>query len=176
MFPTTAFKRRLFSALAVSSCLLTSFPVLTKAQGLPGLVLFSGINRESQLNYVLDYGRRDMWDRYELKIPAKKLKLGVAQFEIEYPEYYDGKLDKDKIEVLVKGKSVPLQTVNWDKEGHRIQIFPQEPIQAGNDVKVIFNNVKNPPFGGTYYFHCHIFTPGDVPLPRYVGTWILSIG
>jgi hypothetical protein len=66
--------------------------------------------------------------------------------------------------------------LNWDKENHVIQIQLEDAIQAGNSIEIVFSNVKNPPFGGMYYFNAQVLTPGDVPLPRYVGTWILSIG
>lgn len=168
--------RRVVSALAVTSCLLTGFPTLSLAQSTPGFTLWGGVPREDQLNYYLDFGgRQDAWDRYRLRIPAKKMELGVAQINISYPNYYKGNINKNKIEVIVKGKSVPLQEVNWDKEARIIQIFLKEPIEAGNNVEVVFNEVKNPPIGGIFYFECRILTPGDVPLPRYLGTWVISL-
>ena len=168
---------RLVSAVAVTSCLVTGFSLRSWAQSNSGLTLFGGVARENQLSYYLDFGgQRDAWDRYRLRIPAKKMELGVAQFSISYPDYYDGKFDPKKIEVRVRGKSVPLSEVNWDKENHRIQISLEEPILANNPVELVFSNVKNPPFGGIYYFNCQILTPGDAPLPRYLGTWIMSIG
>ncbi len=169
--------RRFISTVAVTSCLLTSFSVSSWAQSNSGLTLFGGVPRENQLNYHLDFGgRANGWDRYRFKIPAKKMELGVAQFAISYPDYYDGKFDKKKIEVRAKGKSVPLSEVEWDKENQLVRIFLEEPIQANTPVELVFSNVKNPTFGGMYYFNCQILTPGDVPLPRYLGTWILSIG
>jgi hypothetical protein len=71
---------------------------------------------------------------------------------------------------------VPLSEVKWDQENHIIQIYLQEPIKAGNKVELVFSNMKNPPFGGMYKFNCQVLSPGDVPLPRYLGTWVLSIG
>jgi hypothetical protein len=169
--------RCLFGALAVTTCLLTGISATSWAQSNDGLTLFSGVRRENQLSYLLDYGGRpNGWDRYRLRIPAKKLELGVAQFAISYPDYFDGKFDTDKIEVRVKGKSVPLSEVEWDQENNLIQIYLEEPITAGNKVELVLSNVKNPPFGGTYYFNVQTLTPGDVPLPRYLGTWIISIG
>jgi DNA-directed RNA polymerase subunit L len=103
------------------------------------------------------------------------MELGVAQFAISYPDYFDGKFNPNKIEVRVKNKSVKLSEVKWDKENHIIQIYLEEPISAGNKVELVFNDVKNPAFGGIYYFNCQILTPGDIPLPRYLGTWELSI-
>jgi Protein of unknown function (DUF2808) len=168
--------RRLFSAVAVSACLLTGFPTVTLADGLPGFTLWGGVNRERQLPFRLDFGGRpSSWDRYRLRIPAKKMKLAVAQFSITYPNYYDGQFDPKDVEVRVRGKSLPLQEVKWDRENRVIQIFPQEPVPAGNTVELVLSNVKNPNFGGMFYFNCQIQTPGDVPLMRYIGTWILSI-
>jgi hypothetical protein len=168
--------RRLISALAVSSCLLAGLPTLISAQGLPGFTIFSGVKSENQLPFRLDFGgQSNGWDRYRLRIPAKKMKLAVAQFSINYPDYYKGKFDTEDIEVRLKGKKVALQEVKWDKENHLIEIYPQEPVPANSGVELVFSNVKNPNFGGTYYFNCQILSPGDVPLLRYVGTWILNI-
>ncbi|WP_341525742.1 DUF2808 domain-containing protein [Nostoc sp. UHCC 0302] len=167
---------RLLSALAVTSCVLTGFPVITWAQSLPGFTLFSGIKSDNQLPFRLDFGgQTNSTDRYILRIPEKKMKLAVAQFAITYPDYYKGRFDPKQIEVRVKGKKVALSEVKWDKEGKLINIFPQEPVPAGSKVEVVLSNVRNPAFGGVYYFNCQILSPGDVPLLRYLGTWILSI-
>jgi hypothetical protein len=168
--------RRLLSTLAVTSCLLAGFQAVSWAQGLPGLTLFSGIKGENQLPYRLDFGgQANNWDRYILKLPAQKMKLAVAQFAITYPDYYKGSFDPKAIEVRVKDKAVPLSEVKWNKEGRVIEIFPEEPVPAGSRVEVVLSNVRNPNFGGVYYFNCQILSPGDTPLLRYAGTWVLSI-
>jgi hypothetical protein len=147
MFSTKKlFVRRLFGAVAATSCIITGFSSLSWAQSNPGFTLWGGVARENQLNYFLDFGGRpDQRDRYRLRIPAKKMELGVAQFAISYPDYFKGKFDTDRIEVRVKGKSMPLAEVNWDKENHLIQIYMEEPIPAGNSVELVFSNVQNPP-------------------------------
>ncbi|BAZ28159.1 hypothetical protein NIES4074_05900 [Cylindrospermum sp. NIES-4074] len=168
--------RRLLSTLAVTSCLLTGFSSITWAQTLPGLILFSGVKSENQLPFRLDFGgQTNSTDRYILRIPAQKMKLAVAQFAITYPKYYKGRFDTKDIAVKVKGKKVPLAEVRWDKEGRVLEIFPQEPVPAGGKVELILSNVQNPAFGGVYYFNCQVLSPGDVPLLRYLGTWVLSI-
>ena len=168
--------RRALSALTVTSFLLAGFPIISLAQSLPGLTIFSGVKRENQLPFRLDFGGQpNGWDRYRLRIPAKRLNLAVSQFSISYPDYYKGKFDTDKIEVRIKDKKMPLQEVVWDKENRLVDIYLQEPVPAGSRVELVFSNVKNPAFGGTYYFNCQILSPGDVPLRRYIGTWILSI-
>lgn len=166
--------RRLLSTLAVTSFLLTAFPVMTWAQN--GFVLFSGVKSEDQLPFRLDFGgQANSPDRYILRIPSQKMKLAVAQFTISYPDYYKGTFDPKEIEVRVKDKKVNLSEVKWDKEGRVIEIFPQEPVPSGSSVELVLSNVQNPAFGGTYYFRCQILSPGDVPLLRSLGTWILTI-
>lgn len=103
------------------------------------------------------------------------MKLAVSQFSISYPDYYKGTFDIKDVEVKVKGKSVELDEVTWDKENRTIQIFPREPVPAGNEVELILSNVKNPSAGGMFYFNCSIMSPGDVPLVRPIGTWVLDI-
>lgn len=176
MFSQKSFIGRFVSAVAVTGCLFTGIAATTLAQSNPGLTIFSGVERGNILRYFLDYGgRADGWDRYRLRIPANKLELGVAQIDISYPDYYTGRFDPNRIEVRVQGKSLPLSEVKWDQENHLIQIYLDEPIQAGNRVEIVLSNVRNPRFGGTFYFQGRVWTPGDVPLPRHIGTWILTI-
>jgi hypothetical protein len=168
--------RRLLSTLAVTSLLLTGVQAVSWAQGLPGLTLFSGVKGENQLPYRLDFGgQSNNWDRYILKLPAQKMKLAVAQFAITYPDYYKGSFDPKAVEVRVKDKAVPLSEVRWNQEGRVIEIFPEEPVPAGSNVEVVLSNVRNPSFGGVFYFNCQVLSPGEIPLLRYAGTWVLSI-
>jgi hypothetical protein len=174
--------RPLFAAIAIAGCCLTGFAAVSVAEGLPGLTIFSGVKGENQLPFRLDFGgNRGGWDRYRLRVPAKRMDLAVAQFAISYPNYYKGEFDAKAVEVnLTSGrrvvKKVPVESVNWDKENFLLQINMKEPVPAGSNVEIILSNVRNPDFGGMYYFNCQIQTPGDVPLLRYKGTWILNIG
>ena len=168
---------RLFSAIAVTGCLLAGIQTITLAQSLSGLTLFGNVERQNQLNYRLDYGRPDMWDRYQLRIPASKMPLGVSQIKIDYPDYYNGKFDQKQIEVRLKStnKTLPLQAANWDREKRQITIDLKEPLEQGRDLEVVLNNVKNPD-SGFYYFNCSIISPRDIPVPKYTGTWLLTFG
>jgi hypothetical protein len=178
--------RRVASAVAITSCLLTSVSAAVLAQtGLPGFTIFSGVKSENQLPFRLDFeGKRGVWDRYRLRIPAKKLKLAIAQLAISYPDYYNGEFDPKGVEVRLTSagwrskalKTMPLESVDWDKDNRVIQISLKEPVPAGSNVEIVLSNVRNPDFGGTYYFNCNLQTPGDVPLLRYCGTWIISVG
>jgi hypothetical protein len=168
--------RRVLSALALTGCVMTAYPAMTWGQSLPGFTLFSGVKAENQLPFRLDFGgNTNSTDRYILRIPAQKMKLAVAKFAITYPDYYEGSFDPNKIEVRVKNKSVPLYEVKWDKEGRVLNIEPKDPVPAGSRVELVLSNVQNPSFGGMYYFNCQVLSPGDVPLLRYLGSWIISI-
>ncbi|HEY9619188.1 MAG TPA: DUF2808 domain-containing protein [Crinalium sp.] len=168
---------RFLPALAIASCALAGAPIVSMAQGTPGLTIFSGVERQYQLGYRLDYdGVPGRTDRYHLRIPADKMKLAAAQFAITYPSSYEGTFDADQIEVRVNGDSVPLDEVNWDRDNRVVEIYPRTPVPADNRVELVFSNVRNPARVGTHYFNALIRSPGDVPLLRYIGTWIVSIG
>ncbi|MBW4522079.1 MAG: DUF2808 domain-containing protein [Scytolyngbya sp. HA4215-MV1] len=168
-----SFVKRALAGLAIAGCLLAGLPAIALAQG--GITIFSGVARENQLKGWAENGKSGTWDRYYLEIPSKKMKLAIAQISITYPKYYKGEFDIKEVEVRVKNKAVKLQEVNWDKENQFLEIYPEEPIPAGGKVQIILSNVKNPSFGGMFYFNCRIQAPGDVPIYRYLGTWIMSI-
>jgi hypothetical protein len=171
------FARRSFTGLAIAASLLTLVPAISTAQsGLPGLTLFGGVKGDDNLNYRLDFGgRTNGWDRYRLRIPAKKMKLAVAQFAISYPDYFKGSFDPKSIDLQVQGKSVKVEEVKWNKEDNLIEIFPAEPVPANSKVEIWLENVRNPSSGGMFYFNCQIMSPGDTPLLRYLGTWVIQI-
>jgi len=171
-----SFVRRALSGLAIAGCLIVGLPAFSLADGLPGFTIFGGVKGEDNLNFRLDYGgRANSWDRYRLRIPAKKMKLAVEQFAISYPDYYKGVFDTKNVEVVVKDKSIPLQEVRWNKDNHLLEIYPTDPIPAGSSVEIQLANVRNPSFGGMFYFNCQVLSPGDVPLLRYIGTWVITI-
>ena len=168
--------RRVVSTLAIAGCLTAGLPIVSFAQGLPGLTLFSGVRSENQLSYRLDFGgNSNSWDRYRLRLPRSKMKVAVAQFAIDYPNYFRGTFDPKNVELMVNDKKVAIQEVKWQKENYVIEVFPAEPVPAGTNVELIFSNVKNPSSGGMFYFNCNVLSPGDVPLLRSLGTWIISI-
>jgi hypothetical protein len=169
---------RLLSVLAIAGCFITGFASMVQAQGgTPGLTIFSGVERDNQLGYKLDYdGRLGVRDRYRLRIPARKLEFAISKLAISYPETYRGTFDPDSVRVEVAGDRIELDDVVWDQENRVIEIYPKEPIPADTRVEIVMSNVRNPTRIGTHYFNASVQSPGDVPLLRYVGTWILSIG
>lgn len=169
--------RKVFSGLAIAGCLMGAVPIVSHAQsGLPGLTIFGGVQGPDSLNYRLDFGgHSNGWDRYRLRVPAKKMKLAVAQFAISYPDYYKGTFDEKAVELQVQGKAVKLQEVKWNRENNLIEIFPVDPVPANSKVEIWLENVKNPSNGGMFYFNLQVMSPGELPLLRYLGTWVIQI-
>lgn len=168
---------RIFMALALSGCLLAGIAPIIQAQGLPGLVIFSGVERENQLSFRLDSnGRPYQRDRYHLRISRQKMRTPVSEFTVTYPETFEGTFDDDNIDLRINDDDVALDQVTWDRESREILIYPVEPVSADSRVEIVLSNVRNPRSGGTHYFNALVRTPGDIPLRRYIGTWIISIG
>jgi hypothetical protein len=168
--------QKFFPILALAGCLVAVAPMVTRADSLPGFTLFSGVDPANQLSYRLDSGYRNTTDRYSLKIPGSKInRLGAAQIQITYPDYYKGKFDDKAIEVFAGGKSIPVEAVQWNRENQTIQIDLAQRLKTKGEIEVVLNNVQNPDGGGMYYFTCQVKSSVEFPVARYVGTWILSI-
>lgn len=176
--PLKSALRRALVAVAAASCLTGSWATIALAQGaLPGLTIFSGVDREYELGFRLDNGGRiNRFDRYHLRIPAEKLETAGGMFVVTYPDTYEGEIDPEDIEIRVGGDSVPLEEVTWNEQDRFVELIPLEPIPALSRVEIVFSNVRNPRRTGTHYFNALVRAPGDVIPPQYVGTWILSFG
>ncbi len=198
MFNLAKNTKRFLSAIALSTCLITGIQYISLAQGTSGLTLWSGVERENILNYRLDYGGKpNQWDRYRLRISAKKMESGASKFIITYPDYYNGTFDKDKIEVTYGDKykkTAKIREITWSEQNPSpetpssetpspstnlpktkfLVIDLLEELAPGTKVELKFSNVKNPDFG-TYYFHCEVIGSDQLPVRLYVGTWIVSI-
>lgn len=183
--------KRFLPALILLGCSLALLnPALVRAQANQGFTFTwgEGPSGRQQLQYHLDNGTPGfMGDRYWLRLGQQK--VAINRINITYPDYYNGTIDPKGIEVRVggnsgnsffqfrrnPGKKIELSEVSLDRDNRVIDIVPAEVIPAGTPVQVILNNVRNPNNGGMYYFNARIGSPGDIPLMRYVGTWILSI-
>ncbi|HEY9658248.1 MAG TPA: DUF2808 domain-containing protein [Allocoleopsis sp.] len=167
----------LLSALTVAAVILPGVSLSTQAQGLPGLTIFSGVDRADQLGYRLDYfGRPGGRDRYRLRIPSTKMQVAASEFFVDYPDTYEGRFNADKVRLKVNGDEVALEDVVWDQDNRVIEIYPTEPVPANTRIEIVLSDVQNPRNVGIHYFNASVISPGDVPLRRYVGTWIVSIG
>ena len=179
--------RRTLPAFLCMGFLVGASPTLVEAQTNPGFSLIWGgqdAQPEKQLGYVLQYGTPGhLSDRWRLKLGRHDVAMSVIR--ITTPDYFNGKFNEKKIELreapksrifnIKKGKEIPISSVSVDNDTGVIEIIPETPIPAGKRAEVVMSNVRNPKSGGTFFINCSIIAPGDVPLPRNVGTWVLSI-
>jgi Protein of unknown function (DUF2808) len=178
--------RLLLTSLCVAGSLVSTLPTITSAQSNPGFsfVWGDGPGRKQQLGYVLDYGTPGhSQDRYRLKLGRQN--VAIDSITITYPNYYDGTFNEKRVTLqeapknkflgFGKTKQIEVSSVKLDKDNRLIEIVPKEPIPSGVPVEVVLSDVQNPRSGGMYYFNAYINSPGDVPLRRYLGTWILSL-
>lgn len=146
------------------------------AQG-SGWTLWGGPKKE--LRYRADSGRIGDWDRYYLNVPRQS--IAVAEYYISYPESYRGELDPKSIEVVrsrTQGRDQQKFRIGeavLDRENRVLRIAMIDPIPADTPVDIILSNVRNPRQVGMFFFNLQVLSPGDIPLPRQVGTWVITL-
>ncbi|AFY75256.1 Protein of unknown function (DUF2808) [Synechococcus sp. PCC 7502] len=141
------------------------------AQTGSGIVLFGNV-RDSALSYRLDGGRARQIDRYYLDIPAQKTQ--ISQVIVTYRDNYDGEIDPQSIDLRYNDRNLDLEKASWDKENRRIEVVTKEPIPAGRALKLVLSNVRNPFYAGLYQFDARVMGPAELPLLRYVGSWVIG--
>lgn len=142
------------------------------AQSTSGIILFGNI-KDKALSYYLDSGKARGDDRYYLEIPAQKFK--VAQILVTYPSSFTGEFTPDSIDLRINDKNVPLESTRWDKESRIIEVIPKEAIPANRASKIVMSSVRNPMFGGLFQFDARVLGADDLPVLRYVGSWVIGI-
>ena len=183
-------QKRLFksvlSAAAIAGCFATG-NLAVQAQG--ALPSFRWNNREgfNELKNVIELSDApNRWGRYRIKIGARDMELAASQFVVNYPDYFNGKFNADEIEIRVcsstgsflsraKCSAVEMDEVEVDTENYRIALYPLEPIPAGSNLELVFDDVKNPRNRGMYQFNVLVESPGELPILRNVGASILDI-
>lgn len=150
---------------------VTSVAAASIAQTGAGIILFGNV-RDSALSYYLDGGRSKQLDRYYLEIPAQKTQ--ISQVIVTYKDNYDGEFDPNSMELRFNDRSLPLQSTSWDKENRRIEVVTKEPIPAGRSLKLVLSNVRNPFYSGLYQFDARVLGPAELPLLRYIGSWVIG--
>jgi len=179
--------KKALPALFFAGVLVGTVPTITEAQTNPGFSFVWGgqdSQPKKQLSYVLQYGTPGhLSDRWRLSLGKQDVAMSVIR--ISTPEYFNGEFNENRIELrespksrifnLKKGKTIPISSVTVDNDNGLVEIIPETPIPAGKRAEVVISNVRNPRSGGMFYINCSIISPGEVPLPRQVGTWIVSI-
>ena len=173
--------RRAAGAAAVLLTAVTSAATVIPPQAAhgagPGLTLFG----EQSLNFHLQSGSSDSFDRYKLRIPVQE--TAISHVVVDYnPDRWDGQLDPENIELRYRKKRrgrdrrFKLKELNLDPTIGIVSLIPEEPIPAGERVEVVFHNVINPRDGGFFKFACKIAIPGDrAERFRNLGNWVIDI-
>lgn len=167
-------KLSIVSCLAVA-CAVVS-PSIVRAQGNAGFILFGGV-KDSALDYCLDSGSSGRSDRYYLEVKPQIFK--VAEVIITYPDHFDGSFDTSDMKLRVTGdcrggKDLEIESATWDKETRRVTIIPKEAIPAKTALRVVMSNVRNPDYSGFYKFDGSVLR-ADVPVPVYIGSWVITL-
>ncbi len=185
----SARKFSLKKALPVLLCtgfLVGSVPAISTANTNPGFsFIWGGRDNQpnKQLSYVLSDGTPgNLNTRWRMKLPRQE--VAVSAIRISFPDYFNGKFNQKRIELretpkgriinFKKGKSVAVASITADNEAGIIEVIPEAPIPAGKKVEVVMSGVRNPRSGGVYFVNCSVLTPGEVPIPKNIGTWVMS--
>lgn len=147
---------------------LISAPV----QAQSGFVLF-GSDEIPVLNYKLDFGgQRRKLERYRLDIPAQD--VAVAEIQIEGDDHFNGDFNPEQVRLEVEKEPVPLRDVYWNPEFKSLEVIIEEPVAAGQEMRLVLSNVRNPD-AGTYRFRGRLLGTEANPLFRLVGHWVITI-
>jgi hypothetical protein len=173
-------KIQMIKKLGIVSCLAVACavvsPSVVRAQSNAGFILFGGI-KDSALDYCLDNGSSGRSDRYYLEIKPQKFK--VSEVIITYPEHFTGSFDTSDMKLRVTdqcrgGKDLEIESATWDKETRRVTIVPKEAIPSKTALRVVLSNVRNPDYSGFYQLDARVMR-ADIPVPVYVGSWVITL-
>lgn len=137
-----------------------------------GLIL-TGSDEVPVLQYKLDFdGVERRLDRWRLNIPAQD--VAVAEVQMSCESRFDGKVDLDDIRLEVEGEPVPLYDTFWNEEFKSLEVQIEDPVAAGQEMRLILSNVRNPTAG---FYRCdgRLLGTEANPLYRYIGNWIVTI-
>lgn len=143
-----------------------------QAQPNSGFILF-GSARETALDYTLDYGRANLIDRYYLTLKPQKYQIN--EIIVTVPDIFKGEFDSQQILVRIDGKEQVPESAKWDAKERTIKVTLKDPVPASKESVLILSNVRNPYIGGMYQFDARVRSITDVPILRYIGSWVIGI-
>ncbi|MFS8913434.1 DUF2808 domain-containing protein [Synechococcus sp. H60.2] len=162
---------RLGTRLILAGLLVGALSPLAKAQS--GFVI-TGSEGVPVLSYRLDFrGIRGRLDRYRLKIPPQD--VAVAEVQISADRNFDAVIDPQNVRLEVEGKPVELAEVYWDEEFRSLEVVARQPIAAGQEIRLVLSNVRNPSAAGIYRVEARVRGTEPNPLFRKVGNWLITI-
>jgi len=165
--------RKTATLLAIALGLgLTSAAAPSLAQSNAGFIIFGKI-RDNALDYTLDSGISNQVDRYSLRL--KPQKIAINEILITYSAGFEGEFDPKSMAVEMDGKPLPLTSSQWNRANRTVELVLKEPIPVDRMATVVLSNVRNPFFGGLFQFDARIRSITDLPILRYIGSWMIGI-
>ncbi len=138
-----------------------------------GLVI-TGSEGVPVLSYRLDFrGIRGRLERYRLTIPPQD--LAVSEVQINGDRNFDARIDPENVRLEVEGNPVDLEEVYWNEEFRSLEVVARQPIAAGQEMRLVLSNVRNPAAAGIYRVEARVRGTEPNPLFRNVGNWLISI-
>jgi hypothetical protein len=180
-------KIQMIKKLGILSCLAVACAVISpsavRAQANEGFTLQWGNSKDNILGYCLDNGISNRSDRYYLEVKPQKFKYSeiIITYSKDNNEFNErsGSFDPTDIKLRVTdqcrgGKDLEIESATWDKETRRVTIVPKEAIPSKTNIRVVLSNVRNPDYSGFYKFNASVLR-SDVPVPEYIGTWMITL-
>jgi len=165
--------RKTATLLAIALGLsLTGTAAPMMAQSNAGFIIFGKI-RDNALDYTLDSGSANQVDRYSLRLKPQKIRIN--EILITYPEGFEGEFDPKAMAVEIDGKPLPLESSQWNRTNRTLELVLKEPVPVDRMATVVLSNVRNPFFGGLFQFDARVRSITDLPILRYVGSWMIGI-
>ncbi len=153
--------------------LVGSLLLLPSARAQSGFVI-TGSEGVPVLSYRLDFrGIRGQLDRYRLKIPPQN--VAVAEVQIKADSNFDAVIDPKNVRLEAEGKPVELAEVYWNEEFRSLEVVARQPIAAGQEIRLVLSNVRNPSAAGIYRVEARVRGTEPNPLFRKVGNWLITI-
>ncbi|MFQ3614881.1 MAG: DUF2808 domain-containing protein [Cyanobacteriota bacterium] len=150
---------------------LVIIPRSVEAQS--GLVI-TGSEGVPVLSYRLDFrGFRGRLERYRLTIPPQD--LAVSEVQINGDRNFDARIDPENVRLEVEGNPVELDEVYWNEEFRSLEVVTRQPIAAGQEMRLVLSNVRNPQAAGIYRVEARVRGTEPNPLFRNVGNWLITI-
>ena len=173
-------KIKMIKQLGIVSCLALACvvvsPSVVRAQSNAGFIIFGSV-KDDALDYCLDSGNSGRSDRYYLEIKPQKFK--VSEVIVTYPDHFNGSFDTSDMKLRITdqcrgGKDLEIESATLDKETRRVTIIPKEEIPSKTALRVVMSNVRNPNYSGFYQFDGRVMR-ADIPVPVYIGSWVITL-
>ena len=162
-------------------------PRPARAQSTPSLLEFRWEDNRDyrKLYYFQSSNRRLERSEYFFILRPKDRKNAILKLTIEVPDYFNTKINPDKIKLcrmelggmLSRSKCVEElpAAIEVNDAQSAIEVFPETPLPSDKSTYAVVMNIFNPNKAGMFQFNALAQAPGDVPVSGYLGSWSIDI-